>query len=101
KIKYLGQVNRGLVGLKISGKTTPESGAAIYSDEKNVGSITRAAYCPTVDAVLAFSYLPRSQMEPGTEVRVDCDGVDAKATVESLPFYRKENEVIEQEADTR
>lgn len=95
KIKYLGQVNRGLVGLKISGKTTPEPGAAVYSDGKNIGSITRAAYCPTVDAVLAFSYLPRSQMEPGAEVRVDCDGVDAKATVESLPFYRKESEVTE------
>ena len=95
KIKYLGQVNRGLVGLKISGKTTPEPGAAVYGNEKNIGSITRAAYCPTVDAVLAFSYLPRSLMEPGTEVRIDCDGVDAKATVESLPFYRKEYEAIE------
>ncbi len=95
KIKYLGQVNRGLVGLKVSGDVTPEPGAAVHSDEKNIGSITRAAYCPTVDAVLAFSYLPRAQMEPGTEVRVACRGDDAKATVESLPIYRTESEVIE------
>lgn len=94
KIKYLGQVNRGLVGLKVSGETTPEAGAAVYSDEKNIGSITRAAYCPTVDAILAFSYLPRAHMETGVEVRVDCRGGDAKATVESLPFYRKEIEGV-------
>ena len=94
KIKYLGQVNRGLVGLKVSGETTPEAGAAVYSDEKKIGSITRSAYCPTLDAVLAFSYLPRAQMEPGTEVSADCKGTDARATVETLPFYRKESEVI-------
>ena len=94
KIKYLGQVNRGLVGLKVSGETTPEAGAAVYFDEKKIGSITRSAYCPTVNAVLAFSYLPRTQMEPGTEVRVACRGDDAKATVESLPFYRKEMEGV-------
>ena len=94
KIKYLGQVNRGLVGLKIGGEITPEAGAAVYSDEKNIGSITRSAYCPTTDAILAFSYLPRTQMEPGTHVIVDCLGGDAEATVESLPFYRRESEAI-------
>ena len=94
KIKYLGQVNRGLVGLKVSAENTPEPGAAVYSDEKNIGSITRSAYCPTLDAILAFSYLPRAHMEPGAEVRVDCRGDDAKATVESLPFYRKEIEGV-------
>ncbi|MDE0332292.1 MAG: hypothetical protein OXL41_10530 [Nitrospinae bacterium] len=94
KIKYLGQVNRGLVGLKVEGKAVPEPGAAVYCDEKNIGAITRSAFCPTVGAVLAFAYLPRAQMEPGTEVRADCHGDDAKATVENLPFYRKESEVI-------
>ena len=94
KIKYLGQVNRGLTGLKVSGETTPEAGAAVYSDEKSIGAITRSAQCPTVDGILAFSYLPRAQMEPGTEVSVDCRGTDARATVESLPFYRKESEAI-------
>ena len=93
KIKYLGQVNRGLVGLRIHGETAPEPGAAVNFDEKTIGAITRSAYCPTTDAVLAFSYLPRAQMMPGVEVRVDCQGEDTKATVHGLPFYRKENEV--------
>ncbi len=94
KIKYLGQVNRGLVGLKLSGEGTPKPGAAVNSDENNIGSITRSAYCPTVDGILAFSYLPRAQMEPGTQVKVDCRGTEAEATVESLPFYQNEREVI-------
>ena len=93
KIKYLGQVNRGLVGIKVHGKVVPEPGAAILFDEKNIGAITRSAYCPTLEGILAFSYLPRAQMEPGTEVLVHCEGADARATVESLPFYRKESEV--------
>ena len=82
------------MGLKVSAENTPEPGAVVYSDEKNIGSITRSAYCPTLDAILAFSYLPRAHMEPGAEVRVDCRGDDAKATVESLPFYRKEIEGV-------
>lgn len=94
KIKYLGQVNRGLVGLKIDGEITPEPGAVVYDGEKNIGSITRSAYCPTLDAILAFSYLPRAQMEPGTEVRVDCQGTDAQATVARLPFYRGDSEAV-------
>ena len=94
KIKYLGQVNRGIVGLKICGETTPEPGAAVISDEKNIGSITRSTYCPTVEAILAFSYLPRAHMAPGVEVRVDCRGVCVMAKVESLPFYERESEVF-------
>ncbi len=93
KIKYLGQVNRGLVGLRINGEAAPEPGADVYFDAKTIGSITRSAYCPTLDGVLAFSYLPRAQMEPGTHVKVDVQGGDVEAIVESLPFYRKEIEV--------
>ena len=96
KIKYLGQVNRGLVGLKISADVAPEAGATVYAGDKDIGSITRSAYCPTVDGILAFSYLPRSQMEPGAEVQVDCNGADAKATVQSLPFYRRESQAVRQ-----
>ncbi len=95
KIKYLGQVNRGLVGLRINGEIAPEPGADVYFDTKNIGAITRSAFCPTLEGILAFSYLPRAQMEPGTAVRVDCKGADAQATVESLPFYRKENVTIQ------
>ena len=94
KIKYLGQVNRGLVGLRIDGEIAPEQGAKVYSKTKNIGSITRSAYCPTVDGVLAFSYLPRAQMEPGTRVKVHGKKCVAEATVDTLPFYQRENQAV-------
>ncbi len=94
KIKYLGQVNRGLVGLRLDGETVPEPGAAVFAGDQNIGSITRSAYCPTLDTILAFSYLPRAQMEQGYVVSVDCQGANARATVRNLPFYRRESEAI-------
>ncbi len=91
KIKYLGRVNRGIAGLRIKSEVVPEQGAGVFFNSQHIGSITRSAYCPTVGGVLAFSYLPRAQMEPGTDVRVDCRGYDVRAIVDTIPFYQREN----------
>lgn len=89
KIKYLGQVNRGLVRLRINGEIAPARGADVRFDGQGVGSIARSAYCPTVGGILAFSYLPRAYMEPGVRVEVDCEGSAAEAAVDGLPFSRR------------
>ncbi len=91
KIKYLGRVNRGLVRLRLEGDTLPAAGAAVHAGEKSAGAITRAAYCPTEEAVLAFSYLPRAHMAPGTRVRVDCGETDTGAVVDLSPCHAQEN----------
>ena len=69
-----------LVGLEP--EALPEQGAAVSLDGEAVGTVTRAADCPTADAPLAFAAV--SGVEPGAEGVTVGDGV--AASVVDLPF---------------
>jgi aminomethyltransferase len=69
-----------LVGLEP--ESLPEQGAPVSLDGEEVGSVTRAADCPTRDAPLAFAAV--SGVEPGAEGVTLGDGVEA--SVADLPF---------------
>ncbi len=87
KIKYLGQVNRGLAGIRIEGDAIPSPGARVESNGEDVGTPTRAAFCPTLGKVMALGHIHRKAMEPGTEVTVCGDNLEAAGEITSLPFY--------------
>ncbi|MEE9275513.1 MAG: glycine cleavage T C-terminal barrel domain-containing protein [bacterium] len=87
KIKYLGQVNRGLVGIRIEGDAVPEGNAKVLFGEEEVGALTRAALSPTEGKVLALAYLHRRAMAPGTKVGVRLGEAEAAGEVVALPFY--------------
>ncbi len=91
KIKYLGQVNRGLAGIRLEGSAVPPPGAKVMRGESVVGALTRAAFGPTVGKVIAFSYLHRTAMAPGTAVTVRLNGKEMGGEVVELPFYRGQN----------
>jgi folate-binding protein YgfZ len=86
KIKYIGHVNRNLVGLKLTGSDVPVPRSLVEGNNKNVGYITRAAYSPRVDAVIALAFLKLGNQKPGTQVEVLTDGEKQSAEVSSLPF---------------
>lgn len=88
KIKYLGQVNRGLAGILIDGETVPPEGAKVWRGGKEVGALTRAAHSPTLGKIISLSYLHRNAMAPGTEVRIRSNGAELPGQVTELPFYR-------------
>jgi len=88
KIKYLGQVNRGLVGIHLDGNLVPSHGARVDLNNEEVGILTRAAYCPTLEHVAAFGLIHRKAMEPGTAFSIwECEE-KIHAEVVSLPFFR-------------
>jgi aminomethyltransferase len=89
KIKYLGQVNRGLAGLCVEGAEAPPAGAAAWRGEEAAGEVTRSALSPTLGRGIAFAYLHRKAMEPGTALRLRWPGGEAGARVVELPFYRR------------
>ncbi|MFQ5896404.1 MAG: aminomethyltransferase family protein, partial [Nitrospinota bacterium] len=89
KIKYLGQVNRGLVGLTLEGEEAPPPRSKVLGRGKEVGELTSAARSPALGRVIALGYLHRDFMEPGSEVTVQIDGGSRPARVTALPFYRR------------
>ena len=67
-----GRVAKKLVRWKAdpSAAVVPLPGARIFSNEKDIGRVTSAAYSPSREAVVGLGYVHRNFVTPGTEVTV-------------------------------
>ena len=79
-----GQVNRTLLGLKLSGGPAPH-GSLVYRDGKEVGRVTSGVQSPRLGPI-ALAYVRRGNQEPGTAVEVEVEGTRRPAVVSALPF---------------
>jgi folate-binding protein YgfZ len=79
-----GQVNRALLGLKLTGDPAP-NGSLVYRDGKEVGRVTSSVRSPRF-GIIALAYIRRGTPEPGTAVEVEADGARRPAVVAALPF---------------
>jgi folate-binding protein YgfZ len=77
-----GRVARKLVGLTLEGSDVPAAGTAVHAGDRPIGSVTSAAYSPSLSRPIALAYVHRDFTEPATEVAVG--GVPA--VVARLPF---------------
>jgi folate-binding protein YgfZ len=80
-----GQVNRTLLGLKLSGGTVPH-GSLLFRDGKEVGRVTSHVVSPRLGTAIALAYVRRGSQEPGTVVEVEVGGQRLSAVVTRLPF---------------
>jgi len=83
-----GHVNRKLVGIRLEGAAVPPSGAKVVTDGKEIGHVTRAILSPTLGRPIAFAWVRREAMVPGTKLVIEGgpDGIEAE--VVKLPFHR-------------
>ena len=79
-----GQVNRTLLGLKLTGGPAPH-GSLVYRDGKEVGRVTSSVQSPRLGTI-ALAYIRRGNQEPGTAVEVEVEGARRPAVVSALPF---------------
>jgi len=84
RLAHRGHVNRKLSGLRLAGVDAPAPASPVLCVAEEAGAVTSSAFSPAFDCALAFAYLKRAYLEPGTEVTVG----GATATVSSLPFAR-------------
>jgi tRNA-modifying protein YgfZ len=85
RIKHRGHVAKKLTGLRFDTDQKIESGAAIKSDDKEVGRVTSAVFSPKLDCTIALGYLRYEYLNPGTTVSTVNN---ITATVADLPFVR-------------
>ena len=78
-----GRVVRKLVGLTFNGSEAPPAGAVVQAADREIGHVTSSAFSPALQRPIAFAYLHRDFIAPGTVVSVD--GADAEVT--ALPFF--------------
>ncbi|MDA7977408.1 MAG: glycine cleavage system aminomethyltransferase GcvT [Pirellulales bacterium] len=81
-----------LVGLRLEGKRVPREGYNVVSNGEQIGTVSSGTFSPTMQCPLAMAYLSPAHTDPGTKVHVDVRGSELPATVEKLPFYKREKE---------
>ncbi len=79
-------MNRKLVGLRLSGGSLPAAGTKLLRGDKEAGVITTALHSPTLGTDIAFGYVRREHLEPGTKLEVEGGGA---AEVTALPFHHR------------
>jgi len=79
-----GRVAKKLVRWKAdaSAAIVPMPGARIFSDVRDVGRVTSAAFSPEREAVVGLGYVHRDFVAPGTEVTVVWNDLRSKVTIE-------------------
>jgi folate-binding protein YgfZ len=82
RVRSRGQVNRARVSLRFDGGEAVEPNAALLSEGKEVGYVTRAGFSPAANAVIGTGYVRREKAAPGTELQ--CAG--GRASVIAVPL---------------
>lgn len=89
RLKFLGQANKHLRGLRITDAEKPPHNARITRDEREVGRVTSGTYSPSLKQNIAMAYLRRESASSGTGVMVEINGENSPATVADLPFIKR------------
>ena len=81
---------RLLVTLKLEGDQTPEYGAAVTKDGREVGIVRSPAKSPTFDQQIAMASIDRDLNSDGTQLEVALGDNTVAATVAPFPLYDTE-----------
>jgi folate-binding protein YgfZ len=82
RVRSRGQVNRARLSLRFEKGDTVERNAALLSEGKEVGYVTRTGFSPAANAIIGMGYVRREKAAPGTELQ--CAG--GTATVIAVPL---------------
>jgi tRNA-modifying protein YgfZ len=83
-----GRIARKIVGLRVTGETTPVRGDIVRAGDREVGRLTSAAWSPRANGAIALAMLHRDFLEPGTAVSIRHDERQLAAAVAELPFVQ-------------
>lgn len=89
RIAHRGHVNRHLVGLLIEGGETPEAGATLFHEHREVGRITSAVHSPALGRPVALGYVHRESLAPGAILELQTGKATSSAEIVPLPFYKR------------
>ena len=90
RMKYRGHPNRLLRGFEIASDTPPQGGARLFDGDKEVGWITSAVVSPTFGKTIGLGYIRIAFTDEGSQVEIETANGQVNATVQLLPFYRRD-----------
>jgi folate-binding protein YgfZ len=81
-----GQVNRLLMGVKVTGDESLAPGTKLFRANEEVGQATSSVFSPRLGQVIALAYLRRGSWDAGTEVVIEPTSDGRSGVVCALPF---------------
>ncbi len=82
-------ITRRLAGFVLLEKEIPRSGGSIFSENREIGTVTSAAYSPSVRKGIGLGYVLTRYAQPGQEVEIEVRDREVAAKIADLPFYKK------------
>jgi aminomethyltransferase len=82
-------VTRKLVGFEMIDRGIARHGYPVVRRGEQVGVVTSGTQTPFVRKAIGMAYVPLDLTAPGTEIDIDIRGRASKATVVTLPFYKR------------
>jgi aminomethyltransferase len=82
-------LSRLKVAFRVSSRRSPRHGYGIFSQGKQVGTVTSGAFSPMLGCGIGMGYVTPESALPGASLEIRHEDVSMEATVVELPFYRE------------
>ncbi len=88
KLKTEG-VKQKLIGFTLLDKSIPRSGGSIFSENREIGTVTSGALSPYLRKGIGLGYVVSRYAQPGQEIEIEIRDKEIAAKIVDLPFYKK------------
>lgn len=78
-----------LVGFALAERVAPRPGGSIFSENREIGTVTSGAISPSMRGGIGLGYVGSRYAQLGQEVDIEAKDREYAAKVVHLPFYRK------------
>jgi aminomethyltransferase len=82
-------ITRKLVGFEMIERGIARHGYQVMHGDKPIGVVTSGTQTPFLKKAIGMAYVPMDLTTPGSEIAIDVRGRIARATVVTLPFYKR------------
>jgi aminomethyltransferase len=78
-----------LVGFELFDKGVPNSGGSIFSENREIGTVTSGGQSPYVRKGFGLGYVASRYAQSGQEIEIEVKDREIAAKIVELPFYRR------------
>ncbi len=84
-----GKSKEKLVGFELLDKGLPKNGGSIFSENREIGTVTSCGQSPRVRKGIGLGYVASRYAQPGQEIEIEVRDHEVAARIVSTPFYHR------------
>ncbi len=78
-----------LAGFLLLDKGVPKGGASVFSESREIGSVTSGGLSPALRAGIGLGYVISRYVQAGQEIEIEVRDREVASKIVDLPFYKK------------